>query len=335
MNMLHAARLCAIFGLGELIAEPQVVTGGVLHRMWYLPTTQGTFAVKQLNPAIMCKPAICEACRLTEQVAHAMVAQGLPAVAALYAEGCPMQEIEDATFMVYPWIDGKILLPGPVEPDLARQIGTILGRVHALNLEVPGLALPIKEPFFDDDWDMLTFHAADMDIPWAYQMRAALPRLLEWSKMCAETSAVLHRTLVVSHRDLGQKHVIWRDAHTPMIIDWEAAGLINPTVELLSVALSWSGQTTGVPREESFAAVMEGYISAGGKVQETGIDALHGLIEIWLGWLLFNMRRSLGETTASEDERQLGIRETTSILAILRSITTHAGTWAAWLDKWR
>ncbi|HLZ56660.1 MAG TPA: hypothetical protein VKR06_06905, partial [Ktedonosporobacter sp.] len=56
---------------------------------------------------------------------------------------------------------------------------------------------------------------------------------------------------------------------------------------------------------------------------------------IRLGWLLFTMRRSLGESTAREEERMLGIRETTHTLTVLRALGTHVETWATWLEKWR
>jgi hypothetical protein len=53
---------------------------------------------------------------------------------------------------------------------------------------------------------------------------------------------------------------------------------------------------------------------------------------IWLGWLLFNMRRSLGESVVSEEERKLGIQETTNTLATLRTMAVHAEEWAARVD---
>jgi Ser/Thr protein kinase RdoA (MazF antagonist) len=303
--------------------------------MWRLTTTRGCYAVKQLNPAIMSRPHIHDIYRLSERIAAAMADQGIPAVAALDCAGDPLQLHDDTAWLVYEWVDGEIFARQPVESGYARQIGTILGRIHALQLQFPGLELPEWEVIPDDDWDMLTYHAADMQLSWAYPVRAAMSRLIEWSHLETEAGRVLNQTLVVSHRDLDQKNVIWQDAHTPHIIDWEAAGLINPTMELVSVALYWSGQAVGETNEDAFASVMEAYIQAGGVVRDAGIDALHGYMGTWLGWLLFNMRRSIGESINSEEERQLGIHETTQTLAILRSLANNIETWAGWVDKWR
>ncbi len=198
--------------------------------------------MKQLNPAILCTPHIHEGYRETEQIAAAMATAGIPAVAALEGKGGRVQQIDDITVMVYKWIAGEILSSGPVESSRAHQIGAIVGQMHALHLQFSTLPLPEWKHFLDDDWDMLTFHAADGGIPWAYQVRVALPKLSTWSRLYENAGHRLNCTLVVSHRDLDQKNVIWQAADTPMLIDWEAAGLINPTMELAGVALSWSGQ---------------------------------------------------------------------------------------------
>jgi thiamine kinase-like enzyme len=141
--------------------------------------------------------------------------------------------------------------------------------------------------------------------------------------------------LVVSHTDLDQKNVLWRDAQTPCLIDWESAGLINPTMELASVALYWAGITAGQPDERVVAATIEGYVRAGGVIVASGLEAIHGFMGTWLGWLLFNMRRSLGECTHDPDECELGVREATNALNVLRLLDMHAETWAGWVDAWR
>ena len=335
MNRAQAARLCALCDLGQPLTEPQGVAGGLLHRMWRLTTTRGSFAVKQLNPAIMRKSDIQQEYRVSESIAQAMAEHGIPAIAALHSANGLLQEIDDQFLLVYPWIDGETLSSASVEPGRAAQMGAILAHMHALSLDLPEVASLEWKHFHSDDWDILTFQASELGLPWAHTVRAALPMLLQWTQRYQDAGEKLMQRLVVSHRDLDQKNVIWQTSTDPKIIDWEAAGLINPTMELAGVALIWSGLATGAPRKDIFITLIDAYIQAGGTIQDTGLDALHGLLGTWLGWLLFNMRRSLGESIASEDERQSGMRETVNTLSILRLLAKHTETWATWLDERR
>ncbi len=338
MDIVQTKRLCTVFGLGEPLYTPQTVQGGMIHRLWRLHTTSGVFAVKQLNAEIMRKADIRDEYRLSERIAQAMAVLGVPAAVALEGEGDggTVQEIGDATYIVYNWIDGETLSAQAVEPERARLIGTYLARMHSLPLQdFPELKLSDSEPFSEDEWDMLTFQAADRDVPWTQQVRNALPLLVKWGKLAAEASTLLRRTNVISHRDLDQKNVLWRDTVSPVFIDWEAAGLTNPTMDVVGAALAWSGQTVQPPREESFHALLEGYVNAGGTIHDSGNIALHRVMGTWLAWLLFNMHRSLGESVSSEEERQLAVRETTHTLSTLRALATNAETWAQWIEKWR
>jgi thiamine kinase-like enzyme len=328
-------RLCTRCSLGNPLQEPQAVSGGLLHRVWRLDTTQGTFALKQLNAAIMQKLHIHDSYRLSEHIAAAMAAQGIPAVVALSCDGDPLQIIGNDTVIVYRWIEGETLSAEAVEPERGRMIGALLARMHALHLQFAALPLPEWEHFCDDDWDLLTVHAYDMGIPWATPVRAVMHRLIEWSKLSEQAGEKLGQNYVISHRDLGQKNVLWQDEHTLWLLDWEAAGLVNPTMELVSTTLDWSGLATGVVREDTFAAMMESYVAGGGVVRDASIDVLHGVMGIWLNWLMFNMRRSLDESIFDEEERQLGIRETPLVIARLRTLAHYTEQWASWIDRWR
>jgi len=275
-----------------------------------------------------------ETYRLSEQIAAAMAAHDIPAIAALTCSGDPVQEIDDITLLVYPWITGEVLEAPSVEPKRGKQIGAVLGHMHALNLQIHALPLSEWGSFRDDDWDLLTVQAYDQGISWARHVRVAMPQLIEWSRLYEQAGARLSQEMVLSHRDIDQKNVIWRDEHTPLLVDWESVGLVNPTMELASVALDWSGLAIEAVREDTFSALVEGYVAAGGVVRAAGIDALHGVMGIWLGWLSFNMQRSLGEASSGEDERQIGIRETGLALLKLRQLARHAEQWASWLDRW-
>lgn len=333
MKLTQVAHLCAIYDVGDMVGELQEVTGGFVHRIWRLHTTRGSYAIKQLNSIIMQYPNIYETYRTSERIAAAMYAEGVPAVVALKGnDNDTLHIIEDDAFQLYNWIDGTMLSSQPVEPERARLIGTTLARMHSLHQSFPELIPPDWEPFSDDEWDMLTFQAADRGLSWAQRVRNALPRITEWSQWESQAGEILEKTLVVSHRDVNQKNVLWQDIQTFAILDWESAGLINPTMELVGAALSWSGLVRGMPDEASFNALLEGYIASGGIIRDTGLTAIHGVLGNWLYWLHFNMSRSFAD---AEQERQVSQSETLQTLTLLYALANHAETWASWVEKYR
>ncbi|WP_449602525.1 phosphotransferase [Paenibacillus sp. Marseille-Q9583] len=72
--------------------------------------------------------------------------------------------------------------------------------------------------------------------------------------------------MVISHRDLDQKNVLWDELQIPIIIDWEAAGPIHPTQELIDVALYWSGFETGSVRKDAFYTLISTNREQGGEI---------------------------------------------------------------------
>ena len=333
MNASQVAHLCVLYNLGEAITAPREITGGFVHRVWHLTTTRGSYAVKQLNSTITQYPNIYDIYRTSERIAATMLDAGVPAIAAMKgSDDDTLHVIEDAAFQVYEWVDGTKSSSRTIEPERTRLIGSILAKMHGQSATFPGLIPPDLEPFTEDDWDMLTFQAADRELNWAQRVRTALPRILEWSKWEAQVEETLEKTLVVSHRDLDQKNVLWRDEQHPAIIDWEAAGLVNPTMEVVGAAFSWSGLVRGMPDETSFTALLEGYVSSGGLIRDSGLTAIYGVMGNWLNWLHFNILRSFA---FPENERKLGESETLQTLTLLYALANNAEKWAIWVETYR
>jgi thiamine kinase-like enzyme len=328
-----ASDICQLFALDSPVSKLQAVIGGLLHHTWRLETTTGTFAVKELNQEIMSRPTARKNYMLSEQIAAAFQAEHTPAVAALRHNDNPLLEIDGKTVIVFPWIEGKTLPPTTAGPEYAQQIGMLLGRMHRLNLHTLGLQQPEMELIPLAQWEPLVQRAKEQQLSCAEELEAVLPHLLEWSTLSNQSAEILQRKLVVSHRDLDQKNVLWQDEHTPWLIDWEAAGLINPTFEAVSTALSWSGQTVGELDQATFFAFLQSYREAGAVLQVAGRDALHGCMGNWLHWLAYNLRRALGELTSEPDQQALGLHEVHNTLAILHSLSAHKDLWSQWIDE--
>lgn len=333
MDASQAQELCARLELGAPTGEAQAVPGGLLHRMWCLPTTSGDYAVKELDPEFTNHVDVRAHFENTERIAALMAQSGVPAIASLNATTNPVLEIGVSVFLVYPWIEGKTLALGPVDAATAHAIGAALGRIHTVDTstaEWPQVESAV-ETFRDDEWVLLARRGAAESLPWAATLREIQSSLVIWNSRYRRTVAGLFKTQVISHRDLDQKNVLWPDERSPLIVDWESAGPINPTVELADVALNWSGLTVGEPDPSIFRAVLAGYRGAGGTLHDEPRDALYALLARWLAWLEFNIHRSLGEAAWTTTERDLGTREAVDALAVIQRLASGVDLYASWL----
>jgi Ser/Thr protein kinase RdoA (MazF antagonist) len=354
MDERLAAAICAQYALGAPSAPPLAVPGGRLHRVWQVATTGGVYAIKQLNPV---RAGYETAARgggpwiATELAAAALAASGIPAVAARWGPDGPVCVVEDAHVLVYPWIAGATAGPEAASPDRARQIGALLGRIHAARLdpatlaerlpprtdgaawETDGFVLPWElEAQREDGWVLLARRGIAAGASWGEPLRAMRRSLALWATRARQALPDLYRTQVFSHRDLNQPNVLWRAPTDPAIIDWEYGGMVHPTVDLADVALNWSGITLGPPDPAAFAAVRAGYLEAGGALQADGRDALYVTLWGWLDWVRYTAPRSLGEGTPNEHEQAIALRETIKTLGAVRELGDHLDLWAARLE---
>lgn len=83
---LQFDKLCSSLKLGELTSEPSAISGGLLHKMFAVETTQGKYAIKALNPQIMLRPPAMRNIIDSELVAN-IAAGRIPALAAKIFNG--------------------------------------------------------------------------------------------------------------------------------------------------------------------------------------------------------------------------------------------------------
>ncbi|WP_335872658.1 hypothetical protein [Bacillus sp. 2205SS5-2] len=73
--------LCQTSLLGKLVNDPKSISGGLLHRMYAIETTEGKYAVKLLNPQIMIRPTALKNYINSEKISN-FVSNNVPALPA-------------------------------------------------------------------------------------------------------------------------------------------------------------------------------------------------------------------------------------------------------------
>lgn len=303
---MDIAKLVSTLRLGRLMEEPVRIEGGLLHKMYRVSTSDGLFAVKVLNPEIMKRPGALSNTIRSEKVAKAF--DGLiPAVVSLEIEGKQVHKLGEEYYMVFPWTDGASVFQKEIMPHHCEEIGGILGKMHQQNLKVEGI-VPEEDSFKLFDWEAYFQRVSEpecSDKEWIAAYKKSVKDIKRWNEMACESEGYLSKLTVISHRDLDPKNVMWSD-DKPHIIDWEAAGYVNPYQEFLEVINYWADDGAGKPVKDKYDALVNAYRQYMDISTVKWDEVFHGSYIGMLGWLEYNVKRALGIEISDEAERILG-----------------------------
>lgn len=323
------AKLCRGQGLGEMLATPAPVSGGYLHKMLRVETVRGIFAIKALNPDIMMRPEALGNMKMGERInsefgscrsglsptneGHCLsmtecsqrppsrrVMAGIRnAELNVCASLNGVVEVEGSYFIVYPWVDGASVFAPEITVEHCRIMGDVLGRIHRSDVRIPGVEpeMDLRQPF---DWSLVEDG-----------------RVVAWDAAALEGLRRLRAVQVISHRDLDPKNVLWQGMQ-PCIIDWEAAGYVNPWQELIELLNYWADD------EEKARAMIAAY-GAHRTLHEADWDAaLAAGMDGMLGWLHYNLRRAKGMEGSTPQDRTEGEAHVRGTLAELEQYEQRA-----------
>ena len=275
------------------------VSGGFANRVYRLDTDQGSFAVKELNLADRRWPYCAADVFRFERAA--------------FAAGIPMPEpiaASDDT-LVHRWVDGDAVPEEPVSAAFAFEIGEILARVHALDVQWTCSSIDEPTPW---DWPELSERARTTGQPWADELASQVDTMLAIARFvdtCERRGPV-----VLTHKDIQPWNLLQPDGR-PIVLDWELSGMLDLASELGSTALSIS-KGSGLDDIEPaiFGSVLDGYVAGGGVLPPPGPSWFVFMIAGWFGFTRWNIVRCLAgvevgsgpDLVRSHDEVLNGLR---------------------------
>jgi aminoglycoside phosphotransferase (APT) family kinase protein len=257
------------------------VHGGFANRMYRLDTDQGSFAVKELN--------------LVDRRWSYRVDDVYEFERAAFAAGIPMPEPISASpqTLVHRWVEGEKLPEAPVSAAYAFEIGEILARLHALDVEWTHMSIENPTP---RDWPELAERAAATRQPWADELTAHVETFLaiaHFIDTCERPGPV-----VLTHKDIQPWNLLARDGR-PVVLDWELSGMLDLAGELGSTALSLAkGRGLDHIEPAIFRSVLDGYVAGGGRLPPSGPNWFVFMIGGWLGHTRWNILRCLAAVEA-------------------------------------
>ncbi|MFD3403638.1 phosphotransferase family protein [Kribbella sp. NPDC058693] len=302
--------------LGTPIGPPIRVHGGYANRMYRLDTDQGSFAVKELN--------------LVDRRWAYRLGDVFRFESAAFAAGIPMPEpiSASADTLVHRWVDGEKVPEEPVSEAFAFEIGEILARLHALDVEWTDTS---SEDPAAQDWPELAERAAATGQPWADELASQLDTfraIAHFADTCERPGPV-----VLTHKDIQPWNLLARDGR-PVVLDWELSGMLDLSGELGSTALSISkGQGFDTIEPAIFRAVLDGYVAGGGTLPPPGPSWFVYMISGWLGHTRWNILRCLAGVEAntgpdlalSHESARNGLRGLPDLFSRLRDLEALLG----------
>ena len=329
-NYLKITELCMKYALGTITEEPKPVTGGLMHKMYHVSTDQGEYAIKVLNPDIMKRPAA-----LTNMIHAELVSNALSNVISLVAaktiQGKNIIEVDGSFFVVFDWLDGKSVFAPDISEYHCEQIGRVLGKIHAAQIKIDTMVenLDIRKIY---DWDLLLEEAELCDSEVFSVLQDNIADILRWDRNAVIGLHEASQNQVISHRDLDPKNVMWKN-DAPYIIDWEAAGYVNPYQELIEVLNYWISDEMGKYDKAKFNALMQAYTENKNIYNVHWDVILSCSFDGMLGWLEYNLKRALGMEGTGKNNQQEGIQQTIGTISDLKKYENQIGQLKDWIDE--
>lgn len=317
MNDQEIGEIAKLYNLGRLTAIPRQITGGKLHQRFWFKTPKGEFSIKQLS-----KGTDLAAIKQSENIALKFSQNNIPCCCSLKVNQQPMIDWQENLIQVFPWITGTAISVEQPFTNQAKIMSHLLDKIHQQDMHYRHP--PAQQDFSHNinEWKIL----AEGSTPWSERLNDHLDDIERWNNNYSSSVNSLAQEQVISHRDLTQNNVIWSKPDSPIIIDWELSGMINPMFELIGFALNWACQNETIADEACFKTIIQTYFKSGSRLRTEPLHGFNACLGSWLNWLYFNCQRY--NTTATTELNN----EITHTILLLDNLSQHVETYLDWFN---
>ncbi len=295
---------------GTCIKEINKVSGGLSHRMYKVSTDKGIYAIKELNSGVMKRTEAFSNFIFSEKVAEIVKHNKITAIGAMKVNNDIITKIDDSYYMIFEWLDGRILNADEITEKHCEIIGEILAKIHNIDFtEIEDEKRKnIDLEYFE--WNKYCNLAEKHNKVYTNLLKENIDLLYKLNEKSIKALEYANENLIISHTDLDRKNVMWQE-YNPFIIDWEASGYINPTIELIQVAWYWSGGDVENIDYNKFRILIKSYKKYyKSNIDKNAEDLVYADIYGGLEWLNYNLKRSLCiENNYEQDEIELAENE--------------------------
>ena len=203
--------------------------------------------------------------------------------------------------------------------------------MHNLNISLPHVN-KINTDFVKYDWYEYYEKGVEQKATWINIYYKVIDKLAQSSIRANDANSILSEHIIISHRDLDPKNVMWKEGK-PYLIDWEAAGYINPYQELLEVLNYWSDNGKGELDKDKFIVLFHTYRRYMNTKTVDWDYVLDSGYASMLGWLEYSLKRALGIECINVEERILGAEQILGTIAALEKYDKQKSIIKIWLSE--
>ncbi len=308
MQIYNLAVLVAnYFDLGEVKFKPVQVEGGFLHSTYKLLTSKGSYLLKILNPGLVKEQGKLDRFRKSQEISVELK-NCINSVPALRINDNPLFSNENFVCMVFPFINAEVIDQSDITTEYCKKMAGSLATIHDVNINIvdpPKDKVAFKSIEY---WQELINKVGEKAKDIAERLSLIMLDIEKIITKLAQHQEYLKSNMIISHRDLDPKNVLWGSNMEHYIIDWETAGLINKAKDFVSTAVYWSLNPNYTINGEHLEAFSSQYFAlTSNRFNPIEVEAgFYGLLGDWLDWLDFNINRILNNQSDSK-EYQLGI----------------------------
>ena len=304
---MNIEKFCEIYGFGKVISKEKIL-GGLMHKMFKVETDKQTYCIKILNSEVMARKEAFNNFIISERISNLAKQNGIPASCAINVNGNYLIKMDDFYYMVFDFIDGKILDDNEITIEDCKKIGNILAKIHSLNYEIIGLKPHVVEYKRLYCWEEYTNNSNFNSMIYKDKYLSEYKKYNSILKKATESFNSSNVNQTICHCDMDSKNVMWHNDN-PIIIDWESAHIANPERELLETALCWSGFSSNNFNDEKFKIIFREYSKYRIIYNCDWLSVIFGNLVGRFGWLKYNLERSLGIISNDEDEKLIAENE--------------------------
>ncbi len=291
--------------LGNILESPVRVSGGLLNRMYKVKTDEGLYAIKLLNPEVMKRKNAKDNHIFAEKVSSIAKENGVSCLPAKSIGEEELQEIDGYYFLVFDWIDGKVISDEDLDIYKVKKVAKELAKLHKINYDS---LKDMSKAYYNTsviDWNFYINRISNKELK--KLLEENIENFKKWDKDSISSLEKISKNMVISHRDLDLPNVLWNTKNEPVIIDWESAGLINTSMEVIDTGWNWAGGQNFFEKEK-FITFINTYKENGGELNDFD-EAIRADFKAKFEWLEYNLKRACGIECIDEEERELGKKE--------------------------